>query len=147
MSTDYDGVSVVIASDYRRRVVAALAERPQTPSDIADEILAGQDEFDIPAPEVSIDGVFGPLTQDVVGAFNEVLDQRLALDDLDIPNVEDVRTAVREEVEEVLEEVPGSDLLFDPDQFVDDQIDRLAGRILSEDDQQQLEDLAERVQP
>jgi len=107
------------------------------PEEIGQAIAAEVEDVTVEEPAVSIDGVFGPLTQDIVRAFNEVLGARLDEEGIDLPSVEDVRTAVREEVEEVLETVPGSDLLFDPDQFVDDQIARLTDGLVSDETRQE----------
>lgn len=136
--------AVINVDEIVQGVVAALQDDLQTggfdPQELADAILGERDQLDIPAPQINVSGVFGPLTEDIVRAFEEVIDQRVQAPDVDIPSVGDVRTAVGEEVEDVLEGLPGSDLLFNPDQFIDDQIDRLTDGLVSDEAQQNLQD-------
>lgn len=129
-----------IADAVAERLEDQLDIEAVDPKAIADRILAEGDEFDIQAPGVNIQGVFGPLTEDVVRAFNRILDERIALDEVDLPSVTDVRSAAGEAFLEQLEDLPGGDLLLDPNTFIDDQIDRLLAASVSDESRQALQE-------
>jgi len=92
---------------------------------------------------VSIDGFFGPVGQDIVEGFGGVIQELLDVDDVGIPDVPDISRIVSNELEDFVEDVPGGDLLLNPEEFIDEQIDRLTDDLVSDEALENLEDANE----
>jgi len=91
---------------------------------------------DLPDPLQGIGETIDSLEEDVGGVVETV-------EGLDVPSIDDIEAAVATAVRGLLEAVPGGTILLDPDEFVDDQIDRLTDGLVSEEARQDLEDALE----
>jgi len=136
--------------------------------DIQDEIDRAVADLDIPALEdieVDVGGSLFAVNEDFVDLLAAALDQadlvdvgqfptveeivqpiedvRSDIEALDIPETEELADEVVDRVADALQEFPGGDLLADPDQFIDDQIDRVTDGLVSEDVRQDLQDALE----
>jgi len=102
-----------------------------------------------------LEGFFGPVEGDFQRALQDVLgDPDLALEGLDldfsplqeaieglqadieefeVPDLGDIQDAAEDAVRAVLDDVPGGDILLDPDGFIDRQIDRVTDGLVSEE--------------
>jgi tetrahydromethanopterin S-methyltransferase subunit G len=111
-----------------------------------DRIVEQLPEDISPGPLVEFESIFGALRDDIVAGLTEAIQQLLDQDGQSLPDVPDVRTAVSEEVLSLLEDLPGGDLLTDPEQFIDDQIQRVTGGLVDDGPRQELQDVLEEVE-
>jgi len=102
--------------------------------DFVELLAAALDEVDF--VEIDEFGDIEGLIEDVEGFLEEV---RPLLD----LTAEDLIDRATEEAEAFLEDLPGGQILLDPDQFIDDQIDRVTDGLVSEDVRQDLQDTIE----
>jgi len=91
---------------------------------------------DLPDPLQGIGETIDSLEEDVGGVVETV-------EGLDVPSIDDIEAGVEAAVRGLLEDVPGGTILLDPDEFVDDQIDRLTDGLVSEEAREDLEDALE----
>lgn len=137
--------------DFDDRVIQAV-----------EDVLADLDDGAINQPIADFDSVFGALREDVVQGFEEALDNLVGtiedlpeeidslaqglnrviedLDELSVPTVQEFQDAAEEAVRDILDDVPGGDLLLAPAEFIDAQVDRLADDLVSDEIEQTLED-------
>jgi len=121
------------------------------PGVIADAVIEQIDLTPGSAVDVDIDGVFGPLSEDIQGGFQTALQDLVGpLGDLpeDVDNlaqgIQDLRDRLNqlgpgddgpafpdigEELQDAFGELPGSDLVTDPTAFVDDVVDEVLDRL------------------
>jgi len=136
--------------------------------DIQDEIQEAVADIDVPGLEdieVDVGGSLFAVNEDFVDLLAAALDQadlvdvgqfptveeivrpieevRADIEALDIPTAEEVADEAVDRVTDALQELPGGDLLADPDQFIDDQIDRVTGGLVDEEVRQDLQDALE----
>lgn len=134
---------------------------------LADSIVDQLDVDELEQPLVSFESVFGALREDVVQGFEEALENIAGLpEDLqeDVTNLSeavaetlafvrdlqdvdltDTLENAGEELEAFIEDLPGGTLLLDPDQFIDDQIERVTDGLVEDEARQELEDALERL--
>lgn len=167
------------ADDLEDLIEEAIADIPvpgidvdRLIDDVVSGVVAEVPTLEGPGVNVDIDGVFGPLASDIQQGLLEAIEaiagipdelpedlETLAqginqaledLEQLDVPTLEEIADAVGDPFEDVLEDLPGGDLLLEPDEFIDAQLDRvtdgLADADLLEDLQDTADELAEDVQ-
>lgn len=110
---------------------------PELP-DIADDVETILDDLDSLAEDVG-EEVTGPLEElredvETVVAFVE------SLPDPSEVNLQERALTLLQDLEE---DVPGLGLLLDPEQFIDEQIDRLIDRVIDDDDRQAIQEFKE----
>lgn len=81
-----------------------------------------------------------PTVEEIVQPIEEV---RADIEALDIPTAEEVADEAGGRVTDAITDLPGGGLLADPDQFIDDQIDRVTDGLVSEEARQDLQDALE----
>jgi len=162
---ELDTAADVLPGDFQQSIDDAVQSAFSEAIDITGQIdvdLGGivQDAV-LEALDVD-EGLFGPLDSPIDDAFEAAV--TAALDDLEeldigLPGIEDrlysLQQAlediptdapdvdipdIREEVRGAIEGLPGGTLLTDPDQFIDDQIDRVTDGLVDDDARQELED-------
>jgi archaellum component FlaC len=128
------------------------------PDKLADSIVGQLDPEDLGGTSIQFESIFGALKSDIVDGFSEALEEVTGLAD-DLPDtiesladglntllpeaevLEDLDDADRVDGlprtwEAVFRLLPGGDLLLDPDQFIDDQVDRLTDGLVDEETRQ-----------
>jgi len=132
------------------------------PGVIADAVIEQIDLTPGSAVDVDIDGVFGPLSEDIQGGFQTALQDLVGpLGDLpeDVDNlaqgIQDLRDRldqlgpgddgpvfpdIAEELQDAFEELPGSDLLTDPETFVETLAEAVVELLVSEEASESLQE-------
>jgi len=134
ISIDGDQIAETVVQRFEEQVQVDLPD----PQEIANDILQETDGVDLPAPQVNISGVFGPLATDVVSAFNQVLSERLQAPDIDLPDVSDVERAVSRAVEEAEPTVNGAGFFSEPVQFAINLVSEAVDQSVSQETEDQL---------
>lgn len=158
-----------LTGDAVDEVVAALVEEIETSLDLDlpssqelnDLIDIIRDFPDLSDVTVDIDGSLFSVEDEFVDLLALALDQvdflnvsqfpsleelRDELDaaiedatDIDVPTLDDIEDRAEEAVRAVIRDVPGGDILLDPDQFIDEQIDRVVGQLVSDEAEAELQ--------
>lgn len=162
---DFGDVSVSVTEDFEQAIQQAVNTAIESALDVSGELdvdLGGVVEDAVQEALQVDEGLFGPLDQPIDEAFQQAVTNALSdLDELDIglPSVEgtleDIQQTldsieegvgsveipdIQSEVVSALEDLPGAQLLSDPEQFIDDQIDRVTDGLVDDDARQELED-------
>lgn len=112
---------------------------PELP-DVQDDVSQLLD--DVGSLQDTLDGLAADVSEEVTGPIEDV---QSTLEELEVPTIEDIRTAIREEAEEFLEGLPDGDLLTDLDSVVDRQIERVTSGLVSDETEEELEETIERL--
>lgn len=137
------------------------------PDSLADSISTRIDLPEVDQPAVEFESVFGALSEDVADGFEEVLNETVGelsdlpeefdslaqgineslnqLDELEVPSISDIQDGLRDELDGFVEDLPGGDLLADPDSFIDSQIDRVTDGLVDDTVVDSLQDTLEEV--
>jgi predicted transcriptional regulator len=88
---------------------------------------------------IQIDGFFGPVGRDIVEGFAGVLQKLLDEDGVGIPDQSDITNIFDDRLSSFFEDLPGGDILTDPDSFIEDLVDALTDALVSEEASEQLQ--------
>jgi len=110
------------------------------------------EELDVSIEALDVDGLQAAIDTvadlpDRIDAVQDDVQTAVSrLEEFEVPAVEDIQAAVTTALTEALEELPGGTLLTDPDQFVDDQVDRIADRLVSDEAEEDLRAILEDIE-
>jgi len=157
-----DGVAAVLEDEFQDITGIQIDI-----DDLADGIADQLDVEDIDGALVDCESVFGALSDDIADGLQAALDEILGgvedlpedinnlaegltqlqetLDEFDLPDVEDALDGFLEDVLDAFEDLPGGDLLFDPDAFLDAQLLRITDGLVDDAVIDDLEDAIEGV--
>jgi hypothetical protein len=163
----FDGGVDQLLDDIGQELDDRLDDLVDDIQDEIDQALDDLDPLDLSGLEVDIQGSLFDIEQDFVDLLAAALDQadlvevaqfpsldellgpleevQTALDDLEVPTAEDVAEEAVDQLTDALTDLAGGDLLADPDQFIDDQLDRITGSLVSEEARQDLQETIEEI--